>query len=100
MDRKKIEEHLEHNPKSANELDEEKHQQWRIFLINFKNVIGWGGKTYMMPPEKNDNPEKINRFLEWYAKNPYETVEEQYSKSGYDESILLTTVKILPRRSC
>jgi len=87
MSRKKFERPQGHEAKSGNELVEEKRNQWRIFLLDFKNIIGYGGRA-ATPPETNDDPERLKLFFERCSEYPYITVEQQYSKDRYDNSIL------------
>lgn len=81
--------------KKSSELEKEKHEQWRIFLLDFKNIIGYGGRA-ATPPERDDDSDSLNLFFERCINYPYLTVEQQYSKDNYDKSILPQLLKYCP----
>ena len=95
MKRKKIEQSQEGKDTPRSKMYEEKHEQWRFFLIDFKNIVDYGGRSWPMPPE-TDDPRRVEQSFEWRDEYPYVTVEEQYSKDGYDRSILPQLLKYCP----
>jgi hypothetical protein len=78
----------------SREALEEKRRGLAFILIDFKNYIGYGGRA-PKPPEPDDL-QGLERFFEHCSDYPYKTIEEAYSRDGYNPDFLPDLQKYCP----